>query len=464
MKYIIHILVFFFVILQVQSQTYSIKKYVIGSSATTVENGDFKVSSTLGQYAIGKQENQNNISYSGFWFPASGTTFAIHKIFLAEGWNIISSFVEPENTSIPVVWDEVKNNIVIVKNSTGGTYLPAFSIDNIINWNKLEGYQVYASQSDTLAITGNQLKPEDNQITLTSGWKIISYLRNSPMNVKDALKSLTDDDALVIAKNNSGGTYLPMFDINTIGNMVPGQGYQIFLSKNSSLTYPANSLGKRVFPDDFIIKKPSILIPEHSRTGNSSVLLVLADYPDETEIGVYTDDEILVGSGVFANSKAAITIWGDNPQTSHIDGAKQYNLLKIKTLNSNSKIIMDLNLIEIFDGMSGETVSELTYKQDAFYIARSIYETYDNESLSLTASPNPFREDLEIKFNLQSKSDVSINIYSLEGSHVSALFSGSLNQGNHIFNLSGGNLASGEYTAVLNIGSERFVKKIMRLK
>lgn len=33
---------------------------------------------------------------------------------------------------------------------------------------------------------------------------------------------------------------MPEYDINDIGNMVPGQGYQIYLSKPATLLYPAN--------------------------------------------------------------------------------------------------------------------------------------------------------------------------------------------------------------------------------
>ncbi len=51
------------------SQTYSVKKYVIGSTSETVSNADNKINSTLGEPAIGKIENADYKINSGFWFP-----------------------------------------------------------------------------------------------------------------------------------------------------------------------------------------------------------------------------------------------------------------------------------------------------------------------------------------------------------------------------------------------------------
>ena len=162
------------------------------------------------------------------------------KIILNSGWNLISSYIEPENTSIPVVWDDVKNNVVIVKNNAGATYIPAFDIDDIQTWKIGEGYQVYASQADTLVVTGLQIVPENSPITLNAGWNIISYLRNSELDCETAFASLTDNGNLIIVKDNFGNTYIPAYDINSIGNLIPGQGYQIYVLNIDVLVYPGN--------------------------------------------------------------------------------------------------------------------------------------------------------------------------------------------------------------------------------
>ena len=162
------------------------------------------------------------------------------NINLTTGWNLISSNIEPVDTSIPVVLDEVKENIVIVKNNDGDAYLPAFEIDDIHNWNSDEGYQVYVTNPDILVVNGFRIQPENSPISLDAGWNLISYLRNSELDCETAFESITDNGNLVIVKDNDGNTYIPAFEINSIGNLVPGQGYQIYVLNPDELIYPEN--------------------------------------------------------------------------------------------------------------------------------------------------------------------------------------------------------------------------------
>jgi hypothetical protein len=239
MKYLL-LIILLMNVQNLQSQNYQIKNYMMGSSAATVSNSEFTLKSTVGQPAIGKIENLDNVIGSGFWYTLGKPADGMQMIALLSGWNLISSYIDPENTSIPVVWNEVKNNIVIVKNNAGATYIPAFDIDQIINWNVSEGYQVYASLADTLIVKGTQVVPESSPIVLNAGWNIISYLRNSELDCEIAFASITDNDNLVIVKDNFGNTYIPAYDINGIGNLIPGQGYQIYVLNNDQLIYPEN--------------------------------------------------------------------------------------------------------------------------------------------------------------------------------------------------------------------------------
>ncbi|MBX3042936.1 MAG: S8 family peptidase [Candidatus Kapabacteria bacterium] len=384
-------------------------------------------------------------------------------ITLNSGWNLISSFIAPDDSSIPAIWNDVKDNIVLVKNNAGKTYLPLFDVDNIVNWHNYEGYQVYTSQSVELVIAGTEVVPEDHNIALGSGWKIVSYLRNNPLNIVDAMATLTDDDALVIAKNNSGGTYLPMFGINNIGNMQPGQGYQIYLSKNSILTYPQNSLGKRALMDESLIKHPKILIPAISNTGNNSTLVIFADVPDGNEIGVYSEFDLLLGSGIFLDGKAIVTIWGNNSQSPGSDGAKANNELRIKHYDNKTGRLNDVELFEMTDIISGESQSWLNYKTDAVIIAKANIETM-NDDLSIIVRPNPFSDVLTMEFSLKTESKVVICVYDNRGAKVSTLYEGFLQSGLKKISLDGSNLAIGDYTVIIDIENQRFIRKIIRMK
>lgn len=167
-------------------------------------------------------------------------TLVTNEIMLSQGWNMISTYVIPDEFDIDSIFSEIGDNMVIMKNNAGQIYYPAFGINDIGDWDITQGYQVFMSQPETLSILGVQVIPESTTINLSAGWNMIAYLRNSPMDIELTLASLTDDDNLIIAKDNFGNVYFPAFEINMIGNMLPGQGYQIFIINSDTLVYPEN--------------------------------------------------------------------------------------------------------------------------------------------------------------------------------------------------------------------------------
>lgn len=162
------------------------------------------------------------------------------NILLLSGWNMISTYIEPENAALENIFSKIFENTVIVKNNLGQIYFPEFDINDIGNWDIMQGYQVYMSKAKTLTISGYKIIPEATQISLSAGWNIIAYLRDNPMDIETALAPLVDKEKLVIAKDNMGNVYYPAFEINMIGDMMPGQGYQIYLLSSTSLTYQEN--------------------------------------------------------------------------------------------------------------------------------------------------------------------------------------------------------------------------------
>lgn len=207
-----------------------------------------------GQFGNGTISNYNpnpsQIGNSNNWHQiASGYEHSIglkslpspnYDFVLNSGWNMISINIEPDNSALEDMFSDIVASTVLVKNNLGQIYFPEFEINDIGNWNVKQGYQVYMSKAETLTVPGNMIVPENTPITLSSGWNMIAYLRNNPLDIEIALAPLVVDDKLVIAKDNLGNVYFPAFEINMIGDMIPGQGYQIYLLSGSTLIYPEN--------------------------------------------------------------------------------------------------------------------------------------------------------------------------------------------------------------------------------
>lgn len=237
MKIIIIFLIAILINCTAFAQTHKIASYVIGSGGGIIQNSSNVVKSTTGQPAIGLLSNTSNFAMFGFWYLLPNEV--IQQISLTTGWNMVSLYVEPKNISMESVWANIVNKVLIVKNNQGAVYIPSYNINNIGNWNKIEGYLVYMTSAETLEVKGKKIKPSTTVINLNTGWAIIPYLRSSNMTPALSLKTLTDEDALLIAKDLLGNAFIPQYNIDNLGNLIPGKAYKIYISKNGSqLIYP----------------------------------------------------------------------------------------------------------------------------------------------------------------------------------------------------------------------------------
>ena len=62
-------------------------------------------------------------------------------------------------------------------------------------------------------------------MTLYEGWNTIGYNVLYETNASNAFSSIIDE--MIILKSNDGNIFWPLYNFNSIGVVVPGQGYQI---------------------------------------------------------------------------------------------------------------------------------------------------------------------------------------------------------------------------------------------
>ena len=68
-------------------------------------------------------------------------------------------------------------------------------------------------------------------IDLLAGWNMIGFSLSSPQDIVASFEPIEDD--IEIIKNNYGQTYWPEFGFNGIGDLIPGQGYQLRLTQDA---------------------------------------------------------------------------------------------------------------------------------------------------------------------------------------------------------------------------------------
>jgi endoglucanase Acf2 len=159
------------------------------------------------------------------------------------GWSMFSTYMIPDNLDVLNILEPLQQNnqIIILKDNSGLAYLPEWNFNAIGNLTIGQGYLIKTSEGCSIELYGDYAFPEEHTIELNAGWNTIGYLRIEPTDAESVLIDLNSDNNLVIAKDYNGNAFLPEWNFNAIGDMQPGQGYQLKIIEASSLTYLSNN-------------------------------------------------------------------------------------------------------------------------------------------------------------------------------------------------------------------------------
>ncbi len=374
-------------------------------------------------------------------YPPGAECVRIYDIPLDEGWNLISSYVNPTDPDILQVFKPIKDLTIIVKNGDGDVAIPLDSINQIEDWNVREGFRVKVKTDTILPIVGTRV-PSNMPIPLGAGWQIIAYLRESPMAAPNALAGIAN--TLIVAKNNAGKVFVPAFNINDIGNMAGGQGYDVKLSMADTLTYPASFTGP---PGSELVQAKTPPAAQHfmlppTNTGNNATLVVPAMavgglLENGDEIGVFTTGGGLCGAAVFEGQNLAITIWGDDtatPDVTEYMAAGQSFVLRCWKAALNAEIAPDFGLD------SGAAV----YQPNGFYVLSFITGASELPALTkFNYFPNPAASSLHLRFGLAKAARLRIEMFSADGKALATLLDQRFTAGPYAFDFGLADYAAG---------------------
>ncbi len=279
-------------------------------------------------------------------------------IDLIEGWSIISTYIDPIDDNIENVFDDVIGNVstqpnfieVVVKDELGNVFWPYFGLNSIGDLTIGKGYQVKMNFFNQLEIYGDVI-PYNTPLILDSGWGLLGYLHQDPYNVEFLMESIVDElnlsaSNLIILKAGDGNVYWPTFSLNNIGNLNPGEGYQIKMNTSQVFSYP-NISGQR--NDNFNIQE-SIHFEKPMQTDQNMTIGIPYYAWQETpkigdEIAAFDQNGNIIGISIFNGNHLALTIWGDDATTYHKDGANEYEKISFKLWDSVNNIEEELEFV-----------------------------------------------------------------------------------------------------------------------
>lgn len=181
--------------------------------------------------------NWDYVNYPQTYTPPNNNLYKISDIFEQFLYRIGPGGFEYHVYSVNQF--EFAEAIIIAKDNNGVAWLPEWNFDGMKGLmlgniaGIFQGFQIKMNGD------GYYLKLQGIPALLTNatsidypvrnGWNIIGYPYTEAISAVDFFEELLANNHLVIAKDYLGNAYLPEWDYNGLGNLVPGQGYQIKL-------------------------------------------------------------------------------------------------------------------------------------------------------------------------------------------------------------------------------------------
>ena len=161
------------------------------------------------------------------------------QIDLVSGWSMFSTYLALDNMDVADALSPIYEDIVIVKDFQGLAYLAAWNFNGIGDLVYGAGYQIKTSQAATLELVGTYPPPEEAQIILPTGWSMFGYLRTEPANCNLVFNALNTDEVEIV-KNSLGQACFFSWGFNGIGDLKPGEGYQVKMYSTQILEFNSN--------------------------------------------------------------------------------------------------------------------------------------------------------------------------------------------------------------------------------
>ena len=286
---------------------------------------------------------------------------------LPSGWSMFSTYMVADDMDMASVLSPIIDKVIIAKNNSGAAYLVEWNFNGVGDLLVGQGYQIKTTEAVELEVSGAYAFPEDNPVDITAGWNMVGYLRTDPAAADAVMADINATGNLIIAKDYNGAAYLPEWNFNGIGDMFPGQGYQLKTNNADVLQYLSNDDSYRMSATEVTENNVSHYAKVAATDNNMTVVIEDAAWdilPTEgSEIAAFDKDGNMVGSAIYSSPVTVVTVWGDDATTTSKDGMLVSESVSFKVWNTNE--VLDFTVEKWIEGSS-------SYQVDGISVASTI--------------------------------------------------------------------------------------------
>lgn len=360
----------------------------------------------------------------------------LSEIPMSSGWNWISFNKQSSKQGDlneffaslePLQGDQLKNHSdgYINFDETLG-----WSVGTIDSINNTSMYQLKITGADTMIYSGTPLDLDSITIQIHQGWNPIGYLPDVAMNVNDALRYYTPQNADLI----KGQMAFSMYDdvvgwIGTLDLMQPGAGYMLSASSDGELKYPENTIYKSESSAHNSIC-PVAWNQDYTQFQNNMSMVVKL----EVDAGLTIELNDLMVLGVFANDEvrgyiAPITgtSLAYDPYFLTVSGNSTGDVLNFLVYDRSTSNYYQVKEQGLFsaDAVLGSLNEPLILHIVEEYTDAVFNDEYleEIESHSFSCYPSPFTNELKVEYE-GFEGQITIELVSINGAKIASIYQG----------------------------------------
>ena len=376
-------------------------------------------------------------------------------VALAAGWNLISTFIRSADPLIEQVLNPLleRGSLRFAKDGRGRFWWPDADYNGLRgDWNVRSAYLVKVSRRDTISFGGYRVQ-SDMPIIIDQGWNHIGYLLGEPELLQIAIADILD--YVILIKNGTGRFAAPRYDYFGLNVLVPGAGYMLKSSAQTTLTYrPAEEMNGAM--------PPPVVSTEPLSTGSDMSLLITSvqgiEHIEGAEVTVFAGaEDLIVGRSELSAVPCGVVVRGDDTLTADKDGAFEDEQLSIVLFDESGGVIP----IKITEGPG-----ELLYHSNGFTTIdiEVTGKPLPTEFYVSEVYPNPFNSIASLRFGLTDPDDVYLKVWDVRGRLVYELQQRSYRPGWHVMEMDASMWTSGIYFVELITSSNRTLRKMTLLR
>jgi|GEM_PF-182668 len=267
------------------------------------------------------------------------------NVYAANGWSIVSGYINPNLSDVPVVMDKLvdNGNLEFMLNNNG-LFWPSQNINLFTNgWDAMTGYKIKMNQSDYFTLKGS--RTENQTVQLAQGVNYLPVPSVYPVNAVDVF-SQVEGDLIYAFDIQNQGIYWPEGGVFTLNQLKPGLGYLVNMAAAGELTFSDSKAS--TLAGSLNTAKQSITPWENISTGDYHLLAItdeaLSEFENGDVIVAFDRNGDFAGQAMIENKNASIVLvaFGDDVTTETQEGFELDEAMNFKLYSSSTKELTDL--------------------------------------------------------------------------------------------------------------------------